>query len=134
MRFYLDEDISSELAWLLRDAGHDVLTTSESRLRANPDSDQLLRAWAEQRILVTHNRGDFVLLHLAWSSWPYAWAHPQTPLHAGIAIIHQPPRLTHLDAATALSELATSQTTLTNEIVRLQASGEWVPMRWRSSG
>lgn len=91
-RFYLDEDTSGELAALLRTAGHDVLTTEEAGLRATPDSDQLLRAWAEQRILVTHNSKHFFMLHHAWTSWPEAWNVAQIPQHSGIVIILQPPR------------------------------------------
>ncbi len=92
-RFYLDEDTSGELAALLRTAGHDVLTTEEAGLRATPDSDQLLRAWAEQRILVTHNSKHFFMLHHAWTSWPEAWNVAQIPQHSGIVIILQPPKL-----------------------------------------
>jgi hypothetical protein len=132
-RFYLDEDVSNELSVRLRSAGHDVLTTEEAGLRASPDSEQLAHAWAEQRILVTHNSKHFLMLHLAWTRWPMAWVVHQMPLHSGIAIITQPPKLTHIDAATALHSLVSSHIAITNDIVSWRASGEWVPMRWRSS-
>jgi hypothetical protein len=132
-RFYLDEDISSELTRRLRVAGHDVLTTEEAGLRYSPDSDQLARAWVEQRILVTHNSKHFFMLHLAWTNWPIAWATDPVPQHAGIAVIRQPPRLSHADAAIALSELAASGIQTTNDIVSLERGREWVPMRWKSS-
>jgi hypothetical protein len=130
-RFFLDEDIGSELATLLRIAGHDVLSTGEAGLRSNPDSDQLLHAWLDQRIVVTHNSDDFFLLHLAWTDWPVAWATNPIPRHAGIAVIRQPPRLSHADAAIALSDLAASGMPIINDIVSLSHSREWVPMRWR---
>lgn len=132
-RFYLDEDISAELAALLRNAGHNVLTTDEAGPRAYPDSDQMLRAWSDDRILVTHNSGDFFMLHYAWTSWPRAWAIGQAPHHAGIATIPQPPRLTHSHAAVMLHQLTTSGIEIENDIVSWRPSGEWVPMRWRSS-
>jgi hypothetical protein len=132
-RFFLDEDISSELALLLRHSGHDVLTTDEAGLRSNPDPDQLLHAWSEQRVLVTHNSKHFFMLHLAWVGWPVAWATDPTPRHGGIAVITQPPRLSHGEAATALDILGRSGIVITNDMVSWRASGEWVPMRWKSS-
>lgn len=132
-RFYLDEDVSSELQILLRNTGHDVLTTEEAGLRASPDSDQLLHAWSEQRILVTHNSKHFFMLHLAWIGWPLAWTVNQIPQHGGIAIITQPPKLPHRDAAVALNMLASSRIAIANDIMSWRPSREWVPMRWRSA-
>ena len=81
--FYLDHDVSARLKQALEVLGHDVITTrSLGDQRAN-DAQQLFTAAHNWRLLVTHNRADFELLHQAWCLWP-------APLpHAGILVIPQ---------------------------------------------
>jgi Domain of unknown function (DUF5615) len=91
-RFYLDHDVSLRLALLLRAAGHDTTTAQEAGLSHASDDAQLLAAAQQQRILVTHNRKDYVLLHDAWRRWPVAWG-TLAPPHAGILVLdHRPER------------------------------------------
>lgn len=64
-RCYADENIPLPVVVSLRDLGHDVLTTAESGRagQAIPDADVLAFAIAEQRIVITLNRRDFIRLH-----------------------------------------------------------------------
>lgn len=59
IRLYLDEDINVLVADLLKARGFDALTVRDAgQLRAS-DPEQLAYAVNHQRVLVTHNRGDF---------------------------------------------------------------------------
>lgn len=64
-RFYSNENIALQLVARLRDLGHDVLTSSDAD-KANsrvPDSEVLAFATDDNRIVLSHNRRDFVRLH-----------------------------------------------------------------------
>ena len=63
--------------------GHTATTPSELGTERAGDADHLLEATQQRRILVTHNRKDFLLLHNAWHTW--AMAVP----HAGILVLPQ---------------------------------------------
>ncbi len=77
-RLLLDEDIQSyELLQALRDAGHDVFTVNESRLRGMPDTAVLVHAKAENRSLLTYNADDIRALRAA------------EPLHSGIIAVYR---------------------------------------------
>lgn len=54
------------------------------------------------RILITHNRNDFILLHRAWHRWSRRWGVYR--LHAGILII---PQMPHWQPAQAAAEIET---------------------------
>ena len=62
---------------MLRADGHDVLTVSEAKLIAKPDITVLSFAHSQQRILLTRNCDDFLILHEA------------NPNHSGILAIYQ---------------------------------------------
>jgi predicted nuclease of predicted toxin-antitoxin system len=61
LRFYLDENVSSEVADALRTRGIDVLTTPAAGNIEAKDHEQLAFALAEERVLVTQDR-DFLRL------------------------------------------------------------------------
>lgn len=64
-RFYANENIALQVVTELRRLGHDVLTSVEAG-KANasvPDSEVLVFAAAEDRILLSHNRRHFLQLH-----------------------------------------------------------------------
>ena len=89
--FHLDNDVSLLLASLLQDAGHCVTTARHLGLAAATDDAQLVAAVQSGRLLVTHNRRDFTLLHDAWRTWPAAFGLT-LPAHPGIlALEHAPP-------------------------------------------
>lgn len=92
---YLDEDVSVLIAALLRPHGFDVLTTREAHNLGQSDSFQLLFATAQQRAILTHNRGDFESLHRR------ALAEQQS--HAGIIIANR--RASDADVARRVMKL-----------------------------
>jgi predicted nuclease of predicted toxin-antitoxin system len=64
-RFYSNENIALPVVTELRRLGHDVLTSFDAE-RANsavPDPEVLAFAASEERILLSHNRRDFLRLH-----------------------------------------------------------------------
>ena len=75
-KLYVNENFPLPTVKLLRDFGHDVLTSADAG-NANqriPDEDVLQFAISENRILVTLNRRDFIQIHKT------------IPIHSGIII------------------------------------------------
>ncbi len=64
-RLYADENFPYQVVELLRQLGHDVVTTldSEQAGRSVPDDEVLIFASRQDRALLTLNRWDFVALH-----------------------------------------------------------------------
>ena len=121
--FHLDADVSLLLASLLRSAGHGVATARHLGLAAATDDAQLLAAMRSGRMLVTHNRRDFTLLHDAWRSWPTAFGLA-LPAHPGIlALDHGPPNLLFRVIDEFLA--ATSPASRPNEMFWWQGRGGW---------
>jgi predicted nuclease of predicted toxin-antitoxin system len=56
MKFMMNENVSGTVIRILRQHGHDVCSVKES-LRGAPDEEVLRRAHAEQRVVVTHDKG-----------------------------------------------------------------------------
>jgi predicted nuclease of predicted toxin-antitoxin system len=56
MKFFLDQDVYSSTACLLREHGHDVVTASETGCSRSSDSDLLRLACEQGRIFVTRDR------------------------------------------------------------------------------
>src|SRR3569623_950161 len=71
---YLDHNVSLDIVSPLRFAGHDVVTTRDLHFARQSDDKQLLTAVRAGRIVITHDRQDFTLLHDAWLTWPAAFA------------------------------------------------------------
>jgi hypothetical protein len=64
MRLYLDDDSTSTLlVRLLRQAGHDVRLPAEIGTAGKKDAVHLLHAVQEDRVCLSHNYGDFEVLH-----------------------------------------------------------------------
>lgn len=102
-RFYLDENVARPIVALFVRDGHDVVEARALPRRA--DHEHLAAAAREGRILITHDREHFILLHAAWRDWFAGWGpHPQ-PRHAGILITPQPPVATTEQAHTLILEL-----------------------------
>lgn len=62
MKFYLDEDLSPQIAVLLRRKGLDCISAHESGMHGASDLEQLTFASSHKRCLVTKNRDDFIRL------------------------------------------------------------------------
>jgi predicted nuclease of predicted toxin-antitoxin system len=54
VRFLIDESLSTRVATLLRDAGHDAIHVADRDLLGAEDSRVMAAAAAEQRVLVRH--------------------------------------------------------------------------------
>ena len=90
-RFHLDHNVAYRIAMGLSGLGHDVVTAYSLGLDGADDDVHLLASARDDRILVTNNGKDFLLLHKAWRRWSQAWGVARS--HAGILIIPQWPHL-----------------------------------------
>ena len=114
IRCYLDADLSPKIAVIGRGLGLDVVSAHEVGMTEAADADQLARAAAEGRVLVTRNRDDFLALTLA------AY-HDRAP-HRGLLLVreiapsHRASRLAH-----ALRRWAAARTTVASYEV------DWLP-------
>ena len=69
-RFYANENLPIALVKALREFNHDVLTSNEAG-NANqgiPDEEVLAYATANERIVISFNRDDFIALHRSRSN------------------------------------------------------------------
>lgn len=75
-RLYTNENLEIEVARALRAYGHDVATTRDAGRDNKREPDEMVLAFAAEqgRIVVTHNRWDYIKLHR------------KVPHHAGIII------------------------------------------------
>lgn len=83
MNFYANENFPFQVVEILRNLGHNVLTSLDAG-RANqaiPDEDVLSFAVESKRILLTLNRSDFIKLHKLF------------PEHFGIIVCTNDPNL-----------------------------------------
>ncbi len=109
-RFALDENVSRDVALVLRAEDHKIESAVElGRLRLS-DVQVLVRAAESDQVLVTHNRRDFVALHEAWMTWRARWeleveravgAPVSLSHHGGIALV---PGLSSRELAVALRQ------------------------------
>lgn len=74
MRFYLDENLSQQVARIARNLGLDVVSSHEVGRNPLPDEEQLRLAALEGRCLVTRNYADFDRLTKRFLEhrWPHA--------------------------------------------------------------
>jgi hypothetical protein len=79
MRFYLDEDLSDEIAVIARSRGLHVLSSHECMRNSSSDESQLLFAAVDGLCLVTKNGQDF-------RSLTTTFMEQQLP-HAGVLVI-----------------------------------------------
>lgn len=78
LRLLIDEDSQSKpLVKILREAGHDVVTVNEVEANGQPDPVVLNYARENDRILLTHNCGDFEAIHR------------ENPIHPGILAVYR---------------------------------------------
>lgn len=79
---YLDEDAQrTSLVRALRARKVDVLTANEAGQVGVSDDEQLAFAAAQERVIFTFNRGDFLQLHTAYLQ--------QNRIHSGIVVSNQ---------------------------------------------
>ncbi len=102
--FLLDHNVSRHLLPPLRRLGHDALSARDLGLDRVDDDILLTVATDAGRILVTHNGGDFIVLHRVWRRWSRRWGAREE--HAGILILPQRPALPTPETAGVLDALA----------------------------
>ncbi len=78
---YLDEDVSGQLASLIRQRGFQVVSAIELGRIEIPDEDHLAFAASHQLTLFTYNEADYIKLARKWAKEGYT--------HAGILISDQ---------------------------------------------
>lgn len=66
LRLYLDEDVIPELARVLRSRGWDAVSAHEVGAFSLTDEEQLDRASAQGRAVLTFNYGDFLRIGREW--------------------------------------------------------------------
>src|SRR5262249_38033727 len=62
-QLFIDEDIPRPIALMLRQFGHDVVTTEDAGRKSAGDPSQLAYAASIGRIIITHNMKDYKRLH-----------------------------------------------------------------------
>jgi predicted nuclease of predicted toxin-antitoxin system len=67
-RLYLDEDVLPDLAQLLRARGYDAVSAQEWGAFKLTDSEQLERACADQRTILTYNYRHFLDRAIEWGA------------------------------------------------------------------
>lgn len=112
LRLLVDEDTQAHLlVKILRADGHDVLTVSEANLTAKPDRTVLNFARSQQRVLLTRNCDDFLILHEA------------DPTHLGILAVYQdaPPRkaMNYAAIVRAIANLESTKLPLSRQFIVL---------------
>ena len=82
MKWYLDENLSQEVAKQLRRHGVDVVSAHEVGREGLSDLEQLLWATQQGRILVTYDVAHYERLTRTWPTGEtrptVAWFHPRT--------------------------------------------------------
>jgi predicted nuclease of predicted toxin-antitoxin system len=63
IRFYIDEDVPVSFAKALLNRGVNVTTTQNADHTGNSDLEQLIYANENNRVILTHNKRDFIILH-----------------------------------------------------------------------
>lgn len=128
---YIDNDVATDVAPLLRGAGHQAVTTVEMGLTRATDAAQLLIAARRGWSFVTHNAKDFVLLHDGWCRWSEAWG--VSAQHAGILVIPQATaaerarrRLDAVELAQFLIDLFATGAPQANELWQWRRGPGWV--------
>src|SRR5688500_4201894 len=89
----LDHNVSRAYVTLLGVSGHGAGTARDESLDRADDGAILLTSAARGWVLITHNGGDFWLLHRAWHQWSVAWKVAPPPRHAGVLVLPQRPHL-----------------------------------------
>ena len=97
----LDENVSERLIDPLTVLDHDVVSDNALGHKGRVDAIILLIGADLRRIVVTHNRSHFQVLHEAWILWTLTW-NTQQFRHAGIIVARSGPGTTISDIATGI--------------------------------
>jgi len=109
-RLYGDEDFANAVVVELRRLGHDVITAQQAG-QANqyfPDSHQLAYATGLGRVILTHNKWDYVRLHR------------RVRPHAGIIACSRDPN--YVAQAGKIHQVLLANPNLANQLIRITKS------------
>lgn len=120
--FYIDHNGPARLAALLSEQGFPTATARAEGLHKATDDHQLIHAAQTERVLITFNRKDFLLLHQAWCRWPQEWGLNPCPQHAGVFILDQQ---TAEEIVSHVEEILARQVTLTNQLHDWSKANGW---------
>ena len=123
--FFLDADVDPVLGDLLEVKGHTARTTRHVGRHDASDDQQLLLATDLGRLLVTHNKRNFVLLYRAWRSLSARWGVAPEE-HAGIIALPQPPALLPRRAAIEIDNLVRGARNLWGRFFEYDLKWGWV--------
>ena len=119
--FFLDNDFPLGAGDELRRLGHDVASARSTNREDRHDEEQLLYAATENRILITHNRRDFRLLHRAWLRWSRTWSVQQA--HAGILVL--PQGRTYQEYGAVIDSYLSQRGAVINELHLCDSTSRW---------
>lgn len=123
VRLYLDNDVKLPAALALQARGHDVVHVRDFGTFAASDDYHLLASARLNRVLVTCNRKDFILLHRAWLRWTAEWNVARQ--HAGILIVPQ----VGVDTAVIVDDFFKLSFPTPNSLYRYDRALGWVVER-----
>lgn len=119
---YLDSDVSTQFVGVLVSHGHRARSARDEGRESARDPEQLLFAAERGWMIVTHNKKDYRLLHVAWQVWSAAWRTSQR--HAGILILEQ---TAVEDFAPAVLDLIGSDVQVSNQLYEWSRTHGWRP-------
>ena len=119
--FYLDHNVARELADHLRRFGHVAHTAHEVGMDRAGDEAHLALAARSGWTLITHNAGDFRLLHAAWRQWTRDWGVEKH--HVGILILFPP--VAPLQAAQEINALLETESTVRDTLWMWRRGTGW---------
>lgn len=82
---HCDNNISVRLVDEFRGLGYQAACAADLKLESATDAAPMRIAAERGCLIVTHDKDDFIPLHLAWSDWRGAWG--LTPHHQGVLVI-----------------------------------------------
>jgi hypothetical protein len=112
-RFYSNENFAIDIVQILRDYGHDILTSydADQANQSIPDPEVLIFATNQNRVLITFNRDDFIELHRSGIN------------HSGIIICKDD--RDYLGQAKFIDDFLQSQTVeLSDRLIRIQKQNQ----------
>ena len=114
LKLLLDENLSPKVAEWLRDAGIDAVHVRDRGILQATDHDVLGKAYAEDRVLVTANVGDFLKLARA------------RDLHAGIVVLDDGGLLRdeQLEIIRRALEAMLRERNMVNRVLRVSTDGK----------
>ena len=122
--FLQDHNVSFYLGIALTNAGHPTKTARDLKLTRTGDHELLAFAARNRWTFITHNAGDFRLLHQAWLKWADEWSVVPRPVHSGILVLPHPLTITNR-VVKAIQSLLDGGESLDNRLFILRHQGDW---------